>query len=167
MKIAITGKMCYGKTTLANIIKEIDNEYIIHSFGTKVKEIATDLFNMKKKDRTLLTSIGTKMRDIDQDIWVKYIIKQCYELDKVIIDDLRYQNEYEYLLKNNYMIIELILPIEIQINRIKKLYPNNYQDHLNNMIHISEKGLIIKDSLKIDMSQDLDIIKNIMLINLK
>ena len=37
MKIAITGKMCYGKTTLANIIKEIDDEYIIHSFGKKSK----------------------------------------------------------------------------------------------------------------------------------
>jgi len=162
MKIAITGKMCYGKTTLANIIKEIDDEYIIHSFGKKVKEIATDLFDMQNKDRTLLTSIGTKMREIDSDIWAKYIIKQCSNLDKVIIDDLRYQNEYEYLLQNDYMIIELTLPIEMQINRIRKLYPDDYQDHLNNMIHISEKGFTIKDSFKIDMSQDIDKIKAIL-----
>ena len=60
------------------------------------------------------------------------------------------------------MIIELTLPIEIQINRIKKLYPDNYQDHFNNMIHVSEKGCIIKDSFKIDMSQDIDKIKDIL-----
>ena len=62
MKIAIHGKMCYGKTTLANIIKDFDNSYEILSFGKKVKDIAKDLFNMQNKDRTLLTSIGTKMR---------------------------------------------------------------------------------------------------------
>ena len=37
MKIAIHGKMCYGKTTLANIIKEFDNSYEILSFGKKLK----------------------------------------------------------------------------------------------------------------------------------
>ena len=40
MKIAIHGKMCYGKTTLANIIKEFNNSYEILSFGQKVKDIA-------------------------------------------------------------------------------------------------------------------------------
>ena len=68
MKIAITGKMCYGKTTVANIIKEYDNEYQIFSFGQKVKDIATDLFDMQNKDRTLLTSIGQKMREIDSEV---------------------------------------------------------------------------------------------------
>ena len=75
MKIAITGKMCYGKTTVANIIKKYDDEYQIFSFGQKVKDIATDLFDMQNKDRTLLTSIGTKMREIDSDIWAKKFIK--------------------------------------------------------------------------------------------
>ena len=68
MKIAITGKMCYGKTTIANLIKSMIDEYEIFSFGKKVKEIAKDLFNMQTKDRTLLTSIGTKMREIDPDV---------------------------------------------------------------------------------------------------
>ena len=142
MKIAITGKMCYGKTTVANIIKLYDNKYQIFSFGQKVKDIATDLFDMQNKDRTLLTSIGTKMREINSDIWAKYIIKQCSDLENVIIDDLRYQNEYRYLIKNNFKIIVLTLPVEIQIMRIKELYPENYEDHIKNMNDISEKGLI-------------------------
>lgn len=163
MRIAITGKMCYGKTTVANIIKEYDNEYQIFSFGQKVKDIATDLFDMQNKDRTLLTSIGTKMREIDSDIWAKYIIKNCRDLENVVIDDLRYQNEYRYLIENNFKIIVLTLPVEIQIERIMKLYPENYQDHLNNMFHVSEKGIdfIDNDRLYIDMSQDIETIRDI------
>jgi len=163
MKIAITGKMCYGKTTVANIIKEYDDEYKIFSFGQKVKDIATDLFDMQNKDRTLLTSIGTKMREIDSDIWAKYIIKSCRDLENVVIDDLRYQNEYRYLLEHDFKIIVLTLPVEIQIERIMKLYPENYQDHLNNMFHVSEKGIdfIDNDYLNIDMSQDIETIRDI------
>ena len=30
---------------------------------------------MKIKNRELLQSIGTKMREIDEDIWIKYVLK--------------------------------------------------------------------------------------------
>jgi len=162
MKIAIYGKMCYGKTTVANILKYYNNNFKIYSFGQKVKDIATDLFQMQNKDRTLLTSIGTKMREIDPDIWAKYVMINCKDDEFVLIDDLRYQNEYEYLMKNGFKIIELTLPIEIQKQRIMELYPDNYMDHFNNMEHISEKGLKVKDSFKIDMNQDLDAVKDIL-----
>ena len=76
MKIAIYGQMCSGKTTVANIIKELHPEYEIFSFGQKIKDIAKDLFDMKGKDRSLLITIADKMRDIDEDIWAKYIVKK-------------------------------------------------------------------------------------------
>ena len=164
MKIAITGKMCSVKSTLANIIKETNSNYIIYSFGQKVKDVAKDLFGMKEKDRSLLTSIGTKMREIDSEVWINYVINQTKDKTHCIIDDLRYQNEYEYLLKHDFKIIILTLSPEIQIERIKKLYPENYQDHLNNMCHVSEIGLKLKENnncLNIDMSQDLNIIRDI------
>ena len=138
MKIAITGKMCSGKSTLANIIKETDSRYKIYSFGQKVKDVAKDLFNMREKDRTLLISIGTKMREINPDVWTNYIIKQCGDKTHCIVDDLRYQNEYEALHKNGFKIIQLIVNPEVQEKRIKQVYPENFQDHLNNRNHISE-----------------------------
>ena len=169
MKIAITGKMCYGKTTIANLIKSMNEDYEIFSFGKKVKEIAKDLFNMQSKDRTLLTSIGTKMREIDPDVWANYTIDQCLQKEYCIIDDLRYQNELEACLKNDFVIIELTLPLEVQMERIKKVYPENYQDHYNNMCHISEKGGLkinlddsSKNYLQIDMTQDLEVVRNIL-----
>jgi len=54
MKIAITGKMCSGKSTISQIIKELDDKYEIFSYGKKVKEVASDLFEMDPsvKDRS-------------------------------------------------------------------------------------------------------------------
>ena len=161
MKIAIHGKMCYGKTTLANIIKQLDNSYEILSFGQKVKDIAKDLFNMQNKDRTLLTSIGTKMREIDSDVWANYTIEKAKDYDKIIIDDLRYQNEHDLCMKNGYKIIVLTLPKDIQIERLKICYPDNYMDHIENSEHESENGIECSDCLILDMSLNLDIIKSI------
>jgi adenylate kinase family enzyme len=140
MKIAITGKMCSGKSTLAQIIKETNEKYQIYSLGRKVKDVAKDLFNMKDKDRTLLTSIGTKMREIDSEVWINYLIKQTEGKTHCIIDDLRYQNEYEALSKNGFKIIQLVIDYEIQEKRIKKVYPDNFRDHLMNREHLSEKN---------------------------
>ena len=54
MKIAICGKMCSGKSTLANTLKIMDSRYTIYSIGQAVKDIGKDLFGMKEKDRNLL-----------------------------------------------------------------------------------------------------------------
>ena len=140
MKIAISGKMCSGKTTLANKIKEEDNRYKIYSFGSKVKELATDLFGMdiNNKDRSLLISIGTKMREINTDVWVNYILEKTKDEEFCIIDDLRFQNELDLLEKNNWKIIHLDIDKQLQIERIKNIYIN-YQDHIKNIDDLSEK----------------------------
>ena len=143
MKIAITGKMCSGKTTLKNFICEHHPEFKMYSFGQKVKDIAYDLFKMNPsfKDRTLLTSIGQKMREIDENVWINYLINNTKNQEYCIIDDLRYQNEYEALVENGWKIIKINITPELQEERIKQIYPENYQDHLNNRNHLSERNI--------------------------
>jgi len=142
MKIAITGKMCSGKTTLSNYLCQIEPRFQIFSFGKKVKQVASDLFGMdpSKKDRSLLTSIGQKMREIDPDVWINYVIREAKDVDYCLIDDLRYQNEYEALSKNGFKIIQLTITPDLQEKRIKEIYPENYKDHLKNRNHPSEKN---------------------------
>tara|TARA_B100001559_G_C16397600_1_gene574225 strand:+ start:526 stop:1077 length:552 start_codon:yes stop_codon:yes gene_type:complete len=166
MKIAITGKMCSGKSTVASYISSLNPLYQTFSFGQKVKNVASDLFNMdpKNKNRTLLTSIGTKMREIDPNVWINYIVKQTQNQDFCIIDDLRYQNEYESLIQNNFKIIQLYVSPKIQEQRIKEIYPQNYQDHLNNRNHPSELNIFQWSHnqgphLFIDTSKSIDEIK--------
>lgn len=168
MKIAVTGKMCSGKTTLCNYLCELEPRFQIFSFGKKVKDVASDLFQMdpKVKNRTLLTSIGQKMREIDKDVWVNYVIQQCNDVEYCLVDDLRYQNEYEALVKNGFKIIQLNISDELQEERIKMIYPDNYEDHLKNRGHASEKNTFqwLSDNhphLSIDSSEDREIIKNL------
>ena len=142
MKIAITGKMCSGKSTISQIIKELDNRYEVFSYGKKVKEVASDLFEMDPsvKDRSLLINVATKMREIDPDVWSKYVIKQTKNKEYCLIDDLRFQNELDELIKNNWIIIQLCISDEEQNKRIKSLYPETYEDHIKNKSHLSEKN---------------------------
>ena len=166
MKIAIYGPMCSGKTTIANIIKSYDNRYTIYSFGQKIKDLAVELFQMKGKDRSLLIQIADKMRDIDEDVWAKYVVKQTKDDDYCLIDDLRFQNELNYL--DEWKIICLTIPDEERICRIKKLYPDNYEDHIKNMKHISENDQLKfpKDTFYLDTSLPIESIKSSLKISL-
>ena len=169
MKIAVVGKMCSGKTTLANMIMEKYPNYKRHSFGQKVKDVAVELFNMKGKDRSLLVKIGGYMRDIDPDVWVDYLMKQIVEVEDCIIDDIRYQNEIDACIKNGFTFIKLSIPKDIQIERIKRVYPDNYEDHINNIDHESETNeLIINLCIELDTSKILkEELNKIILITLK
>ena len=143
MKIAISGPMGSGKTTIANLIITSNPEYKIYSFGQKIKDIAYELFNMNKlvKDRSLLINIADKMRDIDPDVWAKYIINQTNSYNYCIIDDLRFQNELDILSKNDdWIYIVLHIDEKKRLERLKKLYPENYKDHVKNMSHLSKRG---------------------------
>jgi dephospho-CoA kinase len=166
MRIAVTGKMCSGKTTLCNYLCSVEPRFQIFSFGKKVKEVGTDLFGMNplNKDRPLLTSLGQKMREIDSEVWINYVIKQCSDKEFCLVDDLRYQNEYEALVKNGFKIIQLNISDDLQEKRIREIYPDNYEDHLSSRTHLSElnnfEWLSDHPHLSIDSSEDVNEIKN-------
>ena len=169
MKIAICGKMCSGKTTLANYIMRTYPGYQKYAFADKVKELCIELFQMKGKDRSLLINFANKMREIDQNVWINQVLKQTRGKNNCIIDDVRYQNEIEALIQDGWIIIQLHIPYELQKSRIMKLYPDNFQDHLNANNHISEKNLFVFPEgyphLSLDMKEENDA-KNIHDINL-
>ena len=59
VKIAISGPMCSGKSTIAKYICSLNPDYKIYSFGQKIKDIAKELFDMGDiKDRSLLIDIA-------------------------------------------------------------------------------------------------------------
>ena len=147
MKIGICGQMCSGKTTIANYIISQDNSYYITSFAKKLKEIAKDLFNMETKNRKLLIDIGKKMRDIDENVWVNYTIKECKEHNNIIIDDIRYLNEFNKLKEDGWVLIKLIIDSHLQLERLKKTYPDTWEDHYKYIKDNSEKINEIPDNL--------------------
>ena len=181
IKIAISGKFCSGKTTLSNqIISLITSKYRNMkikklSFASEVKRIATQTFLMKDKNRNLLQSIGRKMREIDEDVFCKYVINEVNndnsENQLIILDDLRYENEMTYLKDNGFILIRLYIDPKEQIERIKSIYPDeNY--NLENFNHESEIGLDNTPSDNFDLylngnKNNTEIIKEYININYK
>ena len=159
MKIAISGPMCSGKSTIAQLIKKFNNEYEIYSFGSKIKNIAYELFGMKEKNRSLLINIANKMKDIDKDVWAKHILRKTKNNNNCIIDDLRFQNELNHL--EGWKIICLTTSTDERIKRLKQLYPENYQDHISNMGHLSETDTLQlpEDTIYLDTAIPMDELK--------
>jgi cytidylate kinase len=159
MKIAIHGPMCSGKTTIANMIIRMDPRYQRFSYGQKIKDLASELFDMKEKDRTLLINIADSMREINPDVWVNYIMKQTKNREHCVIDDLRFQNELDSL--SGWKIISLKIPRDERIRRIKQLYPNDVNNHIQNMEHASETGVLRlpDDTIYIDTTKPMKVIE--------
>ena len=140
MKVAICGKMCSGKSTLANHIMRTFPGYRKYAFGQRVKDLCTELFKMKGKDRPLLIKFANSIRDIDPDVWINQVLQQTEGTRNCIIDDVRYQNEVDALIRDGWTFIQLHVPYGIQKKRIIRVYPDNYQDHLDSTSHISESN---------------------------
>ena len=152
MKIAISGKMCSGKSTLKEFLKDkilncfnlYENNGLLPvqelSFGDPIKEMYYTHFNWSSvKNRDGLQSIGDAFRNIDRDVFAKRMIERM-EMDKIIIvDDLRFKNEMRYLKENDFITIRIEVSPDIQRSRFYKLYPN--QDYKKASEHISETDL--------------------------
>jgi len=156
MKIAITGKICSGKSTLANKLKTI-LKLEKYSFANNVKKYAKEIFEMEYKDRKLIQDFAEKMKEIDNNIWIKQLDKEIKNKTHIIIDDLRFENEYKYLKANKYYIIKLVIDKNQQIKRIEDLYKDKAPEHLERLEHISECNI---DKLNADLTintEDVDI----------
>ena len=140
MKLAITGEMASGKTSIAKYLVEKYN-FTKFSFADDVKLYATEIFdmNMNVKNRKLLQQFGSKMKEIDENIWIKRLDFKIKDIsDNIIIDDLRYPNEELYLKSNGFKILKLDIETELQINRLKNTYFNDFDMHIECKKHDSE-----------------------------
>lgn len=135
--IGISGKRGVGKTTAANYLVEI-HRFKKVSFGDKLKEMAGWLLPFKPIDfspsgkekkfmdydwtpREFLINFGQFMRYHDPEYWLKYSDVDQDTKGKIVIDDVRFPNEVDYLKSLGAKII--------RINRFENL--NIYGKDLN------------------------------------
>jgi len=140
MKIGLLGKMASGKTTTANLFKQYFPQLHSLSFADPVRHIAVDIFGVTGKNRELLQNIGSKMREIDPDVWVNYAIRRANLHPDVIIDDVRYINEILALKSEGFTIIYLEVSPEAQRQRILANYWDDATQHLDRLDHESEQA---------------------------
>lgn len=151
MKIAICGKMGSGKSTLAKKLETYDNYYVA-SFASRVKELAFELFDIVKKDRECLIHLATSLREIDKDVWIKALFKNIPDnYDNIVIDDLRLENEYEFLKKNNWYIVKLEINKEERNNRLFEKYKEDTYNHIKCSDSITENEVCSYPDNKFDL----------------
>jgi|TARA_R110002012_G_scaffold321787_1_gene551397 adenylate kinase family enzyme len=171
LKIAISGKMGSGKTTLAEEIrKQFTEGYNGHSamvsLGAPVKEVARNYFLMPAdvKDRLLLQQIGQQFRTIKPDVWVDLLMQDVAgladttEVDLAICDDVRFVNELNAMKNDGWMTIRLTVSEEEQKRRLESAYGDKWTEHWRNRNEISETDLdeakgfdMILDNLELSM----------------
>jgi len=128
--VAFIGKFASGKTYFSDMLKQKLNEKGIESnrvsIAQKIKDLAKDLFDMQTKDRRLLQNLGAKMREIDKDVWIKYLIINVKRnsLEPFIVDDVRFVNEYNLIKQSfpNFKVFKITTDEEQRLNVYEKLY---------------------------------------------
>lgn len=128
--VAFIGFFASGKTYYANLLaKKLEERGIKPyriSIANKIKEIAKDVFDMKEKDRRLLQLIGTKMREISEDVWIDYLILDVERHNKkpFIVDDVRFRNEVNTIKEYypNFLIVRIMTDDEKRLDMYSKLY---------------------------------------------
>jgi hypothetical protein len=125
--VGISGKLGSGKDTVADGLSKYG--YMNKKYASKLYEVVSiitgvsvnqlkdrkyknSITNIKMNDKyitygELLQQIGTKLREIDSDIWVKALFADYKKGDKWAISDVRFPNEVNYIEKNKGKVIRL------------------------------------------------------------
>jgi len=163
----ICGKAGAGKTYAAKYLMDRFG-YRQAKFAYPVYGIAEDYFDMKKKDRKLLQTVGTEAgrNALDEDIWVKRFVQdtQIVQMTRKLLnmeeigfvcDDCRFPNEHKILSESGWVGLYLDVPDEIRKERLTK---RDGDAQVTTLQHSSETSIdLFKDELiRIDSSQSLE-----------
>ena len=194
--IALTSNLGCGKDYIIDneiipILKSLNkNRYLKISFADQIKINVMSKNNVKYDDvyvtktsetRLLLQNEGQLLRNIQSDIWTNYLnnwinVYNNRDIDIFLISDLRYKNEYDYVKKNNGIIIKIIAPKRnknklIQESKGDEKIMNKIKTHqsecdLNNLTNdfydliiyndFNDDPVVIKNDLKILFKKNLN-----------
>jgi dephospho-CoA kinase len=139
--LAFMGKMGSGKSEAAKYVAR-EYPYFVGHFATELKRIAVRLFGPEAlTNRGLLQDLGRKMRELDPMVWVNVTLRDVTadgirydsgtydalphpgrkpgDTVPVVIDDLRFPNEYHELRKREFVIVKVTAHRNQRLNRLR------------------------------------------------
>lgn len=145
MLVAFSGKFCSGKSTASAKIVEKIEKAVVLSFAEPIYNLAYEYWGMKEKDRDLLIFIGQTWKQRDPKIWINILLRKAKELQEqgfvVIIDDLRFEDEFNALKKAGAVLVRLNLSKKEQIHRVMRTYPETWREMLKKSNDVTETAL--------------------------
>ena len=130
MRIALAGLKRVGKDSFGRIAVN-DYDFVRLAFADRVKELAKqifpDEFQHSYKPVKLLQWFGNTMRQHDPEVWIKQLDRKLSAIDDydhiyrtttdIVITDVRYPNEVEFLRNRGFKIVFVYSPLEDIIAR--------------------------------------------------
>ncbi|MCX2726023.1 hypothetical protein OO015_00685 [Thermomicrobium sp. 4228-Ro] len=106
--IAIAGKSGAGKSTLAEALAVL-YDLPRDSFATPIRWALQELGVAAPYPRRLMQRLGRCLRDEDPDHFVKLLALRnpAFSQTGLVIDDVRYENEYRWLRDHGFVLIYL------------------------------------------------------------
>lgn len=137
--IVFYGKAGAGKSTCADYLVD-QHGYKKLSFAGPLKEIAVRLWGDEAfKDRGRLQDLGTKLREIDEDVWVNPMLRSVDESDAPIVnDDTRFPNEYWRLKERGFVFVRVLANEALRVDRLMRI---GKLDDLSQLNHESETAV--------------------------
>lgn len=118
LKIAITGKMGSGKSSLTKIIEELEHGYVT-SYSSIIRSTLVNLD--LTPTRELMQATGDFFRSFDKLVWTKQLLKEVKGINKtIIIEGIRYPFERDALVSEGFKIIKILANDSIRRKRITK-----------------------------------------------
>lgn len=147
-RIAFVGPMATGKTWFSEYLVKYHG-YTRYSLAGKLKSIAYEMYGITGKDgndRLVLQGLGSDLRKYDVDVWVKYLLQSIKNrfagnYHKIVVDDLRYENEAKYFRDNGFVIIRINTPEHTLSGRIARLYPNRPVEAVSHASETEQEGI--------------------------
>ena len=129
MIIGLTGKRRSGKSTAAEILKDLDCSFVRLAFADALKQKIAEQYGMpvedlyhtatKEKYRQLMQDYGTQAREIDPCVFVRPIF-EFIDADpekNYIIEDVRYSEELKELLARKGVLIKVFADQKVRTDR--------------------------------------------------
>jgi dephospho-CoA kinase len=145
VKIGLCGIMASGKTTLAEQLIQNYSDFTRCSLAGAVKEFANFIFDIPEgfKDRVAYQKMGDGARNyLFQDVWIETLLQQVAGQEgfnkHFVVDDIRYENEVDKLKGKGWYIVKLDIDEDLQLERLKATYPDNWEVHAEARSHASE-----------------------------
>ncbi len=125
MIVGFSGKAGSGKTTLANFLQD-EFGFVRMSFASPLKETVMKYFGLTEEDiktknptaRKILQGVGIMMREeVDKRYWIKQLEEKMIYLDKnIVIDDVRFENEADFIKRSGGILIRIERPGIVTMN---------------------------------------------------
>ena len=145
MRLFVMGKAGAGKS---EVVKHLVDQhgFIDYELSGKIKAVAEDLFGLTTKNRAFLQQLGAKMRELDPEVWIKYVAREIEweEPKRAVVQAVRYRNEYDYFRDCGFKAVLVTAPLSVRLARLER---RDGTAQTNTLGHISETDL---DGLEAD-----------------